>query len=129
MIFQELNQLEIRIASDLVALEDRIKSALQQPEVRETLQFVVGALVMSTLVLFARHVFGSDGAEFAQASTTMEGWVKGNPGKTAALAGLGIGGVRAMFVKDYAAFALPAGIGILAGILVGVVDASYTATI
>lgn len=34
-----------------------------------------------------------------------------------------------MFVKDYGAFVVPSGIGILTGIIVGIIDASYTATI
>ena len=127
--FKQLEMLEYRAASALVAFEDRAKALLEKSEVRETLNFVVAVILAVTLMMVARYAFGTDGVEFQQGSTTLEGWVKGNPGKSCALAGLMFGSVRAMFVKDYGAFVVPSGIGILTGIIVGIIDASYTATI
>ncbi|WP_186166299.1 hypothetical protein [Burkholderia gladioli] len=124
-----LEMLEIRIASNLLALEERVKAVLQKQDVRDTLHAVIGVLIMFALLTMARYAFGTDGAEFTQSSTTVEGWVKGNPGKTCALAGLMWGSARAMFVKDYGAFVIPSFIGIGVGTIVGVIDNSYTATI
>ncbi|RXV64172.1 hypothetical protein D1006_40985 [Burkholderia stabilis] len=127
--FTPLEMLEVRAASALVAIEDRVKELLQKPEVRETLNIITGALLALTFMMIARYAFGADGAEFAQGSTTVEGWAKGNPGKTCALAGVLWGSLRAMFVKDYGAFLIPSGIGIAVGVIVGIIDNSYTATI
>ncbi|MGN4194792.1 hypothetical protein [Burkholderia gladioli] len=124
-----LEMLEIRIASNLLALEERVKALLQKQDVRDTLQAVIGVLIMVALLTVARYAFGTDGAEFAQADTTMEGWAKGHPGKTVVLGGLLWGTAQAIFKKDYAAFVMPSGIGILAGVIVGIIDNSYTATI
>ncbi|WP_334020503.1 hypothetical protein [Burkholderia orbicola] len=127
--FNQLEMLEYRAASALVAFEDRAKALLQNSEVRETLNFIAAVILAVTLIMVARYAFGTDGAEFQQGSTTVEGWAKGNPGKTCALAGVLWGSVRAMFVKDYGAFVIPSGIGIAVGVIVGIIDASYTATI
>ncbi|MBU9193050.1 hypothetical protein KTD33_00705 [Burkholderia gladioli] len=124
-----LEMLEIRIASNLLALEERVKAVLQKQDVRDTLHAVTGVLIMFALLTVARYAFGTDGAEFAQADTTMEGWAKGHPGKTVVLGGLLWGTAQAIFKKDYAAFVMPSGIGILAGVIVGIIDNSYTATI
>ncbi|MBR8282640.1 hypothetical protein [Burkholderia vietnamiensis] len=127
--FNQLEMLEYRAASALVAFEDRAKALLEKSEVRETLNFVAAVILAVTLMMVARYAFGTDGAEFQQGATTLEGWAKGNPGKSCAIAGLLFGSVRAMFVKDYGAFVVPSGIGILTGVIVGIIDASYTATI
>ncbi|KGC09306.1 hypothetical protein DM48_6739 [Burkholderia gladioli] len=124
-----LEMLEIRIASNLLALEERVKAMLQKQDVRDTLHALIGVLIMFALLTVARYAFGTDGAEFAQADTTVEGWAKGHPGKVCALAGVLWGSARAMFAKDYGAFLVPSGIGIAVGVIVGVIDNSYTATI
>ncbi|CAM2163380.1 conjugal transfer pilus assembly protein TraA [Burkholderia cepacia] len=128
-IFNQLELLEFRAASALVAIEDRVEELLQKPEVRETLKFIAAIALALVCMMVARYAFGTDGAEFAQGSTTVEGWAKGNPGKTCALAGVLWGSVRAMFVKDYGAFIIPSGVGIAVGVIVGIIDASYTALI
>ena len=129
MMTAQPNPLDVRIARWLVAFEDRAEALLQKPEVRETLHIVAGVLLTLALMMIARHAFATDGAEFAAGSTTVEGWAKGNPGKICALAGVLYGSVRAMFMKDMMAFALPSVTGIAVGVIVGIIDASYTATI
>lgn len=129
MMTAEPNPLDVRVARWLVALDDRARALLQKPEVRETLHVVAGVLLTLALMMIARYAFATDGAEFSQGSTTVEGWAKGNPGKICALAGVLYGSVRAMFVKDMMAFALPSMTGIGVGVVVGIIDASYTAII
>lgn len=129
MFTAEPNPVDVRIARWLVALEDRATELLRKPEVRETLHIAAGVLLTLALMVIARYAFATDGAEFAAGSTTVEGWAKGNPGKICALAGVLYGSVRAMFMKDMMAFALPSMTGIAVGVVVGIIDASFTATI
>ena len=58
-----------------------------------------------------------------------DGWVKGNLGKLAALIALGVGSVVAAVRKDWSWFfgAVILSMGI--GVIVGIVNASFTATI
>lgn len=128
-IFNQLEMLEFRAASALIDIEDRVKELLKNPEVRDTLNLIAAVGLAAACMMIARYAFGSDGAEFAQGSTTVEGWARGNPGKIAALSGVLWGSVRAMFAKDYGAFVIPSGIGIAVGVIIGVIEASYTALI
>lgn len=79
--------------------------------------------------LLASHAFASDGTEFADSATKFETWVKGNLGKLAAFVALAIGSVLAAVKKDWSWFfgAMVLSIGV--GILAGIVNASFTATI
>lgn len=90
---------------------------------------LLSALFLGLYLVLATHAFAADGAEFADASTKFETWVKGNLGKLAAFAALAIGAVVAAVKKDWSWFfgavVLSMGIGIIAGI----VNASFTATI
>ncbi|WP_186164578.1 hypothetical protein [Burkholderia gladioli] len=43
-----LEMLEIRIASNLLALEERVKAMLQKQDVRDTLHAITGVLIMCT---------------------------------------------------------------------------------
>lgn len=67
--------------------------------------------------------------EFSSTSTKFEGWIKGNLGKAIALVALIIGAGVAAVKKDGMAlvFALFIAIGI--GIIVGVINATFTALI
>ena len=70
--FNQLEMLEYRAASALVAFEDRAKALLEKSEVRETLNFVVAVILAVTLMMVARSAFGTAGVEFQQGSTTLE---------------------------------------------------------
>jgi len=90
---------------------------------------LLSALVVGLYLLLATHAFAADGAEFADASAKFETWVKGNLGKLAAFVALGVGSIVAAVKKDWSWFfgAVVLSIGI--GIIAGVVNASFTATI
>lgn len=85
--------------------------------------------IFLVLTLIAQSVFASDGAEFADAATKFETWVKGNLGKLAAFAALGIGSVVAAVKKDWSWFFGAVVLSMGVGIIVGVVNASFTAVI
>lgn len=100
---------------------------------QSTMSPLLKAVLMSALIfgvyLLANQVIASDGTEFADAATKFETWVKGNLGKLAAFVALGVGSVVAAVKKDWSwffgAIVLAMGVGIIAG----VVNASFTATI
>lgn len=81
------------------------------------------------LMMLASGAYASDGTEFDAAVTKWDGWVKGNLGKLAALIAIGVGSVVAAVKKDWSWFfgAVVLSMGI--GVLVGIVNASFTATI
>lgn len=89
---------------------------------------LIVAIVM-TLMMMATHTYASDGTEFDAAVTKWDGWVRGNLGKLAALISLGVGSIVAAVKKDWTwlggAVVLSMGIGVM----VGIINASFTATI
>lgn len=90
---------------------------------------ILTLMLLCFLLLAWQNAFASDGTEFADAVTKWEGWVKGNLGKLAALIAIGVGSVVAAVKKDWSWFfgAVVLSIGI--GVIVGIVNASFTATI
>ena len=99
---------------------------------RETWQWFK-ALLFVTLILglmmLATGAYASDGTEFDAAVTKWDGWVKGNLGKLAALVALGVGSVVAAVKKDWSWFfgAIVLSMGI--GVIISIVNASFTAVI
>ena len=81
------------------------------------------------LMMLVSDAYASDGTEFEAAVTKWDGWVRGNLGKLAALIAIGVGSVVAAVKKDWSWFfgAVVLSMGI--GVLVGIVNASFTATI
>lgn len=128
-MFYRLMQLEYGLALAIASLEEKAGTTLQKEEVREWLKAIVFAVAALVLFTLTRHALASDGTEFQQAADTFEGWAKGNPGKIAAILGVLWGSAQAIFKKDLGAFATPAGIGVGVGVILGVIDSTYTATI
>lgn len=85
--------------------------------------------VCVALLMLSKGALAADGTEFADAVTKWDGWVKGNLGKLAALIALGVGSVVAAVKKDWTWFfgAVVLSMGI--GVILGIVNASFTATI
>ena len=67
--------------------------------------------------------------EFSSASSKFEGWIKGNLGKAIAIVGLIIGAGIAAVKKDGMALIFAIFISIGIGIIVGIINASFTAVI
>jgi conjugal transfer pilus assembly protein TraA len=96
---------------------------------REGCKILFTMTLLFVLLMAWQSAFASDGTEFADAVVKWEGWVKGNLGKLAALIAVGVGSVVAAVKKDWSWFfgAVVLSIGI--GVIVGIVNASFTATI
>lgn len=91
---------------------------------------ITGAIILAVVLFsidFAEAARAQD--EFSGTATKFENWIKGNLGKTIAFVSLIIGAGIAAFKKDGMAlvFALFISIGI--GIIVGLINATFTALI
>jgi conjugal transfer pilus assembly protein TraA len=98
-------------------------------ESRQWLKAFLYVGLILALLMAVQSAYATDGTEFEAAATKFESWVKGNLGKLAALVAVAVGSVVAAVRKDWSWFfgALVLAIGI--GIVVGIVNASFTAVI
>lgn len=107
--------------------------AIQSVDMREKSSQWCKALLVAGLILglmmLASGVYASEGTEFEAAVAKWDSWVKGNLGKLAALIAIGVGSIVAAVKKDWSWFfgALVLSMGI--GVIVGIVNASFTAII
>lgn len=90
--------------------------------------FFMAALIIA-LVMWAQNTYASDGTEFQDASDKFQNWVKGNLGKLAAFICLAIGSIMAAFKKDWTWFMGSVVLSLGMGIMVGIINASFSATI
>lgn len=98
-------------------------------QLRQWAKALLFVCLLLGLLFFISHVIASDGTEFADASTKFEGWVKGNLGKVSALICVAIGMLVAAVRKDYQWILGGVALGMLVGIIVGIINSSFTATI
>lgn len=89
--------------------------------------FIVSCLFV--LIILASHAYAGDGAEFSDAVRKWNGWVKGNLGKLSALIAIGVGSVVAAVRKDWSWFFGAVVLSMGVGVLVSIVNASFTALI
>jgi len=87
------------------------------------------AALLAALLLMARDALASDGTEFEAAATKFETWVKGNLGKLAALVAVAVGSVVAAVRKEWTWFLGAVVLSLGISVVVGIVNASFTATI
>jgi len=110
-----------------------MSAAIQAVDARKEAGQWFKALMLAGLILglmmLASGAYASDGTEFDAAVTKWDGWVKGNLGELAALIAIGVGSVVAAVKKDWSWFfgAVVLSMGI--GVIVGIVNASFTAVI
>lgn len=91
---------------------------------------LTAAVILAFLALsidFAEAARTTD--EFSATSAKFEGWIKGNLGKTIALVALIIGAGIAAVKKDGMALVFSLFIAIGLGIIVGIINATFTAVI
>lgn len=85
--------------------------------------------VILALMMMASHAYASDGTEFQAASDKFETWIKGNLGKLAAFIAIAVGSIVAAVKKDWTWFAGAVVLAIGMGVVIGIVNASFTATV
>lgn len=98
-------------------------------EARQWLKALITVGLILGLMMVCRHALASDGTEFEEAARKFETWVKGNLGKLAAMVAIAVGSIMAAVKKDWSWFfgAVILALGI--GVVVGIVNASFTATL
>lgn len=110
-----------------------MNATIQAVDVRKEAGQWLKALMLSGLILVLMMVafdaYASEGAEFDVAITKWEGWVKGQLGKLAALIAIGVGAVVAAVKKDWSWFFGAVVLSMGVGVIVGIVNASFTAVI
>lgn len=98
-------------------------------EAQQWMKAILFVVLILALMMLASHAYASDGAEFQAASDKFESWIKGNLGKLAAFIALAVGAIVAAVKKDWSWFFGAVVLSIGMGILIGIVNASFTATI
>ncbi len=93
------------------------------------LKALLWATLIVSLLLMTRQALASDGTEFEAAATKFESWVKGNLGKLAALVAVAVGAVVAAVRKEWTWFLGSIVLSVGISVVVGIVNASFTATI
>ncbi len=105
------------------------KTITAQSEAHQWLRVFIYLVVIMILMMMVSHAYASDGAEFQAAADKFESWIKGNLGKLAAFIALAVGAIVAAVKKDWTWFLGAVVLAIGMGILTGIVNASFTATI
>lgn len=102
--------------------------AFKSKQVAKALAFtILAVLCVSFLVQFAEATNTTD--EFADTATKFEGWIKGNLGKAIALVALIFGAGFAAIKKDGVYLVMAIFIAIGLGLIVSIINASFTAII
>lgn len=119
------------IAANVLGLADgsEAHSDAMFNELREWAKALLIVTLLYALLFVCQHVVASTADQFQQASDTLEGWVKGNLGKTAALCCVIFGMFAAAFKKDWMYMLGGIALGVIAGVILGIIDGSFTATI
>jgi len=105
------------------------RTMLSSQKAREWLKLIALVILLITLIVAANLSYASDGAEFQDAANKFENWIKGNLGKMAAFVALAVGAIMAAVKKDWTWFMGAVVLSVGMGILIGIVNASFTATI
>jgi len=106
------------------------QGAWGQQQARRRFVFMMSFMfVVVAMSIIPHPAYASTGAEFTGAVSTFQGWIQGNLGKLAALVALAVGSIVAAVKKDWSWFfgAIILSIGI--GIIVTIINASFTATV
>lgn len=91
--------------------------------------FALAGIVIFMIVMTSHFAYASDGTEFQAASDKFQQWVQGNLGKLAAFISIAVGSIVAAVKKDWSWFFGAVVLSIGVGILIGIVNASFTATV
>ena len=90
---------------------------------------MVTFLLMAVYALLTNLAVATTTDEFSAVSTKFEGWVTGSLGKLAGFVALAVGSVVAAVKKDWSWFFGAVVLSVGVGIIVTIINASFTATI
>lgn len=98
-------------------------------EEREWVRVLLFIGVLIAFMLIASGAYASDGTEFQAAADKFESWIQGNLGKLAAFIAIAAGSIMAAIKKDWTWLLGAVILSMGVGILLGIVNSSFTATI
>ena len=99
-----------------------------QPLLR-TVLMVLAVLAMGTVLAMIAQAAQTGATEFDASATKVEAWVKGNLGKTIIMGGLIFSLAAFAWTRDFKLLFLPLIAAVVIGVVIGIINSSFTAVI
>ena len=97
--------------------------------VARTIFMVLAVLAIGTVLMMLAQAAQTNAKEFDASATKVEGWIKGNLGKTITLGGLIFALAAFAWTRDFKVLFLPLIAALVIGVVIGIINASFTAVI
>ncbi len=106
-----------------------LSATVRYARLPDRLKALLWATLFVSLLLVTRQALATDGEEFEDAAARFETWIRGNLGRLAALVAVAVGAVVAAVRKEWTWFLGAVVLSLGISVVVGIVNASFTATI
>ncbi|ENG7912471.1 hypothetical protein R4575_16915 [Acinetobacter baumannii] len=90
---------------------------------------VVAVLVIGSALMMIAQAAQTGAAEFDASAGKVEGWVKGNLGKTIVMGGLIFSLAVFAWKRDFQVLFLPLIASVVIGVIIGIINTSFTAVV
>lgn len=97
--------------------------------VARTVFMVFAILALGTALMMLAQAAQTDAKEFDDSAKKVEGWIKGNLGKTIILGGLIFALAAFAWTRDFKLLFLPLIAAVVIGVVIGIINSSFTAVI
>lgn len=97
--------------------------------VARVLFMVLAVFVLGAALMMLAQAAQTDAKEFDASASKVEGWVKGNLGKTIILGGLIFSLAAFAWTRDFKLLFLPLIAAVVIGVVIGIINSSFTAVI
>ncbi|UNW11131.1 hypothetical protein MOW14_14970 (plasmid) [Acinetobacter indicus] len=94
-----------------------------------TALIVLAVLAVGTAMMMLAYAAQAGATEFDASATKVEAWIKGNLGKTIVLGGLIISLAVFAWTRDFKTLFLPLIGAVVLGVVIGIINSSFTAII
>ncbi len=94
-----------------------------------TVLMVLAVLAMGTVLAMIAQAAQTGANEFDDSATKVEAWVKGNLGKTIIMGGLIFSLAAFAWTRDFKLLFLPLIAAVVIGVVIGIINSSFTAVI
>ncbi|WEH90801.1 hypothetical protein PX669_19675 (plasmid) [Acinetobacter soli] len=94
-----------------------------------TVLFVLAVLAMGTMLAMFAEAAQTTAKEFDASATKVEAWIKGNLGKTIVMGGLIFSLAAFAWTRDFKLLFLPLIAAVVIGVVIGIINSSFTAVI
>ena len=97
--------------------------------VARTIFMVLAVLAMGTVLMMLAQAAQTGANEFDDSANKVEAWIKGNLGKTIILGGLIFALAAFAWTRDFKLLFLPLIAAVVIGVVIGIINSSFTAVI